>query len=146
MYSKTPTGKASKGSVSIVVSNGRLQLRFRYKGKREYISLGFSDTPQNRKLAEMRAREIELDILAGHFDETLEKYKPQSKKKLEASAEITPKPTPTILELWSQYTSYKASSVKETTRLYYISFERLFERLGDVGLMEPLQVKKGLSR
>lgn len=94
----------------------------------------------------MRAREIELDILAGHFDETLEKYKPQSKRKLEAPEKITPKPIPTILELWSQYTSYKASSVKESTRLYYISFERLFERLGDVGLMEPLRVKKGLSK
>jgi len=63
MYSTTPTGKAFKGSVSIINSNGRLQLRFRYAGKRKYISLGFSDTPQNRKLAEMRAREIELDIL-----------------------------------------------------------------------------------
>ena len=40
----------------------------------------------------------------------------------------------------------KSPSVKESTRLYYISFERLFEQLGDVGLMEPLRVKKGLSR
>lgn len=65
MYSKTQTGKASKGSVSILVSNGRLQLRLRYAGKRLYTSLEFSDTPQNRKLAEMKAREIELDILSG---------------------------------------------------------------------------------
>ena len=146
MYSKTPTGKASKGSVSIINSNDRLQLRFRHAGKRHYISLGFSDTPQNRKLAEMRAREIELDILAGHFDDTLDKYKPQSKKKREAAEAVTPKPTPTILELWNQYTQYKASSVKESTRLYYVSFERLFEQLGDVALMEPLKVKAGLEQ
>ncbi|MFM7450372.1 MAG: Arm DNA-binding domain-containing protein [Leptolyngbyaceae cyanobacterium] len=51
MYSKTPTGKATKGSVQIIVSNGRLQLRFRFAGKRHYISLGFSDTPEYRELA-----------------------------------------------------------------------------------------------
>jgi integrase len=146
MYSKTLTGRASKGSVSIVSSNGRLQLRFRFAGKRHYISLGFADTPQNRKLAEMRAREIELDILAGHFDESLAKYKPQSAQKKDEPEEITPKITPTIQEIWTQYTSYKASSVKETTRLYYESFARLFERLGDVPLLEALRVKEGLEK
>ncbi|MGK7938041.1 MAG: site-specific integrase, partial [Xenococcaceae cyanobacterium] len=40
MYSQTPTGKASKGSVVIINSNGRLQLRFSYCGKRHYISIG----------------------------------------------------------------------------------------------------------
>lgn len=146
MYSKTPTGKASKGSVSIVVSNGRLQLRLRFAGKRHYISLGFSDTPQNRKLAEMKAREIELDILAGHFDQSLAKYKPQSALKVEETEEITPKVTPTIQELWTQYTNYKASSVKETTRLYYVSFSKLFERIGDVPLMEAIRVKEALEK
>jgi hypothetical protein len=29
-----------------------------------------SDTPAKRKLAEMRAKEIELDILSCHFDQT----------------------------------------------------------------------------
>jgi integrase len=70
MYSKTPTGKASKGSVSIINSNGRLQLRFRHGGTRHYISLGVPDSPEGRKLAEMKAREIELDILSGNFDST----------------------------------------------------------------------------
>lgn len=144
MYSKAPTGKASKGSVSILVSNGRLQLRLRYAGKRHYISLGFSDTPQNRKLAEMKAREIELDILSGHFDQSLAKYKPHSAFTTE-SPDITPKVTPTIQELWEQYTNYKSSSVKETTRHYYTSFSRLFERLGDVPLMDALQVKARLE-
>ena len=146
MYSKTPTGKASKGSVTILGSNGRLQLRFRFGGKRHYISLGFADTPQNRKLAEMKAREIELDILAGHFDESLAKYKPQKALSVEPDLDITPTVTPTIPDLWSQYTRYKASSVKETTCLYYVSFARLFEQLGDVPLMEALQVKDQLEK
>jgi integrase len=146
MSSQTPTGKASKGSVAIHVSNGRLQLRFRFAGDRKYISLGFADTPQNRKLAEMRAREIELDILAGHFDETLARYKPRKAATKELTDETTPKPTPTLLELWNQYTSYRASGVKETTQLYYESFEKLFEKVGAVPLMNALRVKEGLEK
>jgi integrase len=75
MYSSTPTGKASKGSVQVISSHDRLQLRFRFGAKRHYVSIGLSDTPTNRKLAEMKAREIELDMLSGHFDESLAKYK-----------------------------------------------------------------------
>lgn len=145
MPSQTPTGKASKGSVAIHVSHGRLQLRFRFAGDRKYISLGFADTPQNRKLAQMKANAIELDILAGHFDETLARYKPKKAATKELVQEITPKPTLTLLELWSQYTSYKASSVKETTQLYYESFERLFEKVGDAPLMNALCVKEKLE-
>lgn len=146
MPSQTPTGKASKGSVAIHVSHGRLQLRFRFEGERKYISLGFADTPQNRKLAEMRAREIELDILSEHFDETLARYKPKKAATKELVEEITLKPTPTLLELWNQYTSYRASSVKETTQLYYESFEKLFEKVGAVPLMNALRVKEGLEK
>ncbi|MCF2148644.1 DUF3596 domain-containing protein [Desmonostoc muscorum LEGE 12446] len=47
MFSKSPTGRASKGSVSIINSHEQLQLRFRYKGKRYYISTGLADTPAN---------------------------------------------------------------------------------------------------
>jgi len=76
VYSKTPTGKASKGTVAVVTSNGRLQLRFRHAGERHYVSIGLPDSPEGRKLPEMKAREIELDILSGNFDQTLAKYKP----------------------------------------------------------------------
>ncbi|MGB5712091.1 MAG: DUF3596 domain-containing protein, partial [Waterburya sp.] len=38
------------------------QLRFRFGGKRRYISLGLSDTPLNRRFAELKAAEIEQDI------------------------------------------------------------------------------------
>ena len=146
MFSKTPTGKASKGSVAILVSHGRLQLRFRHQGTRHYLSLGFADTPANRKLAEMKAKEIELDILSGHFDETLTRYKPQKAAQAAQAEEITPTSTPTIQEIWEQYTTYKASSVKETTRLYYVSFTKLFEKVGAVDLMDALQVKASLEQ
>ncbi len=70
--------KSDKGSVQIKVSNNRLQLVFRYAGKRYYLSTGFADTVVNRKMAEQKARAIELDIISGNFDPTLVKYKPQS--------------------------------------------------------------------
>ncbi len=78
MYSKTPTKKVSKGYVQIITSHDQLQLWFRSAGKSHYLSLEFPDTTTNRKLAEKKAREIELDILSGNFDQTLQKYKTQS--------------------------------------------------------------------
>lgn len=117
MYSKTPTGKASKGSVSILSSNGRLQLRFNFGGKRYYLSTGYSDTPQNRKLAEIKAKEIEKDILYERFDPNhLDKYKPNS-----ALSTVTPtvtpisEPQPSLAELWEKYTEFKTPSLSPST-------------------------------
>jgi integrase len=75
IYSKTPINKSSKGSVVIISSHNRLQLRFSYGGKRHYLSIGLPDTPTNRKLAELKASEIEKDIIYERFDPTLKKYK-----------------------------------------------------------------------
>lgn len=103
--------KASKGSVKIKVSNGRLQLVFSWGGKRRYLSLEFPDSKTNRKLAEMKARAIELDIVSDNFDETLEKYKPQS-----ARSRVVPVPPvastqPSLDQLWEQYIEFKRPSV-----------------------------------
>lgn len=115
MYS-TPTGKASKGSVQVLVSNGRLQLRFRFGGKRYYLSLGYSDTPVHRKFAEAKAREIELDILSDNFDPSLLKYKPQSALST-VTPEITPNVPPTLplKELWQRYADYKSPNASPKT-------------------------------
>ena len=78
MHSQNSQRKASKGSVQIKSSNGRLQLVFSFAGKRHYLSLGFPDTKTHRKVAEARARQIELDIASGNFDPTLTKYKPEA--------------------------------------------------------------------
>jgi integrase len=115
MYSKTLTGKASKGSVVIISSNERLQLRFSYGGKRHYISTGLADTLNNRKLAEMKASEIEKDILYERFDETLQKYKP--KTSLSTVTPITPiqKFKPKLDELWNKYSDFKKPQVSPST-------------------------------
>jgi integrase len=118
MYSSSLPRKASKGSVQIKVSNGRLQLVFSYQGKRRYISLGFDDTVQNRKLAELKARQIELDLLSGNFDATLVKYKPQPPEDAKA---FTPVLTPTkasqppLSELWDKYTEFKRPGLSPST-------------------------------
>ena len=91
MVPKDSKRKASKGSVQIKSSNGRLQLVFTFGGKRNYLSTGLSDTLTNRKAAEMKARQIELDITSSNFDVTLEKYQPQSV--LSTITPITPIPS-----------------------------------------------------
>jgi integrase len=104
--------KASKGTVQIKISNDRLQLVFSFRGKRHYLSTGFPDTKANRKLAEMKARQIELDILCDNFDITLEKYKPQSQQVI-----LTPSVDnyASLADLWESYTEYKRSSLSPST-------------------------------
>ncbi len=101
MYSQAAQRRNGKGSVSILVSNGRLQLRFHFNGKRHYLSLGLPDNKVNRKAAEGKAKLIEADIAFDRFDHTLAKYKPQA-----ALSTITPPLTPKLdLDgLWEKYT------------------------------------------
>lgn len=115
MGSKTSERKASKGTVQIKTSNDRLQLVFSFGGKRHYLSTGFTDSKANRKLAVLKARQIELDILCNNFDTTLAKYKPQSEQII-----FTPSLTPveesyaSLADLWD-YTEYKRSSLSPST-------------------------------
>jgi integrase len=120
MYPATSTGKAAKGSVQVIVSNDRLQLRFRFGGKRHYLSLGFPDSKATRKLAEQKAREIELDILSGNFDPSLAKYRPENGLAAPEPAAAIPAPKISLLELWEKYTEYRKPQIAETTlRIQY---------------------------
>ena len=74
MYPKTSRQKAKSGSIRVKDSNNRLQLVFTHGGKRHYVSLGLSNTPLNRKLAQDKAFEIQRDIEYGEFDPTYAKY------------------------------------------------------------------------
>jgi integrase len=115
MSPKTSPTQASKGSVQIKVSNGRLQLVFSYAGKRHYLSTGLADTPTNQKLAARKAAIIEDDIFKERFDPTLEKYRPKS-----APPPVDPSVVPTPMEmpktcliaLWIQRISGKYTTIK----------------------------------
>ena len=111
--------KAYKGSVQLKCSNGRLQLVFSYGGRRHYLSLGFPDTLTNRKLAEMKAREIELDILSGHFDATLARYQPHSALSI-AAPDIPPQipAKPSLADLWEKFVEYKRPQCSPNTMIY----------------------------
>lgn len=115
MYQNSSKGRGYKGSVSIINSNGRLQLRFHYGGKRHYLSTGLLNTPVNWKLAEYKAAEIEKDILYERFDESLAKYKPVSS--LSSVTPVTPiqKPKPQLDELWEKYSEFKKPQVSPST-------------------------------
>lgn len=69
--------KNTKGSVSIIQDGQRIRLRWRYQQKRYSLNL-FSFTKVNLLHAKRVAFEIERDILNGHFDQTLTRYKPAS--------------------------------------------------------------------
>ena len=141
-YSKTPTGKATKGSVVVLISNGRLQLRFRVNGKRYYLSTGYPDTKEHRKLAEAKARLIQSDIDLDRFDPTLTKYKPQP---LPVTAtELTPISTPRnqLSELWEQYTEFRRPQVAQTTlRIQYAAVASHIRRLPTQSLDDALEIR-----
>ena len=66
------------GKVGVRSQHGRLSLRLPrsvFGGQQKIITLGLSDTPPNRRSAEIQAREIELDIKNGNFDYLLKRYK-----------------------------------------------------------------------
>jgi hypothetical protein len=106
MYSKDTQHKASKGSVQVKVSNGRLQLVFSHAGKRHYLSLGLSDNKVNRKAAEAKAKLIESDIAYDRLDTTLAKYKPESALST-VTPTFTPITTPALADLWERFLEYK---------------------------------------
>ncbi|WP_460192722.1 Arm DNA-binding domain-containing protein [Thermosynechococcus sp. FA-CM-4201] len=131
--------RASKGSVSIKVSNGRLQLYFSYQGQRHYLSLGLDDTEPARRIAEMRARQIELDIASGNFDTTLAKYKGEAAKP--KGSDLTP------LTLYQKYFEFKKSSWKPTTTAYHTTtFIPLLKKLGDMPVEDAVAVKQKLEK
>jgi integrase len=113
--SQSLKARSDKGSVQIKVSHERLQIVFRFGGKRHYLSTGFSDTATNRKLAEIKARQIELDIISGNFDPSLDKYR---------IAPLPSKPDPVTVknsfgqsldDLWERYTEFKRPSLSLNT-------------------------------
>jgi integrase len=141
MYSQSDKRKASKGSVQIKTSNDRLQLVFSYGGKRHYLSLGFDDTPQNRKLAEMKAREIELDMLSGHFSD-VEKYKPHTA--LSTVDAVTPIFTPKLKldVLWEKYVEFKRPQVSQTTLARdYRKYRSHISRLPSRAIDDAVQIR-----
>ena len=86
MATKAP--KAPKGTVTVIVSNGRLQARWHWQGKRYYLSLGLADTPKNRRLVAGRVAQMQRDLDYGEFNGDLSKYKPQATTSYTQAAQL----------------------------------------------------------
>lgn len=101
--------KAAKGSVVTQVFRDRLRLCWTFAGKRHYLYLGLPDSLANRKVAEIRAKQIELDIASDNFDRTLEKYKSSQQRgdRLTAS------------KLFERFTKHKAKRLEESSLQKY---------------------------
>jgi integrase len=106
--------EASNGTIGVESVQGRLRLRLPsqlFAGEQKYLTLGFADTGLNRKAAQAKARQIELDIISGNFDPTLAKYKPQ----IHLSLGSEPPKGFSLLQLWEEYAEFKAQIVSTTT-------------------------------
>ncbi|MEM9004753.1 MAG: tyrosine-type recombinase/integrase [Cyanobacteria bacterium P01_F01_bin.86] len=116
--------KAAKGTVRIKNSRGWLQLVFTFKRRRRYLSLGVEDSKNARALAQMKAKQIELDILSGNFDETLAKYK------YGVDGETGKPQKPSLLELWEKFMDFKRPQCSPNTMLtVYVTFTNYVKRL-----------------
>ncbi len=100
--------RSTKGSIVLDSLRGRLRLRLPrslFNGKQTYLSLGVDDTKLNRKLADAKIRQIELDILSDNFDFTLAKYKAQTY--LAVVENINPKQQVELSDVWAKHRAFK---------------------------------------
>lgn len=115
-----------KNSVLISLIRGKLRLqlpRTIWKDKKQkYLYLRLLDTPENRKVAEIKAKQIELDILSGNFDPTLAKY---ANPTYEISAK---QQEPTLAEIYRKYIASKDKITSPSTQKGYLVNIRNLER------------------
>jgi integrase len=135
--------KGSKGSVGIESFQGRLRLRLPrqiYGGKQKYFSLGLPDTLDNRKVAEAKAHQIELDIISDNFDFALTRYKPKSH--LTVVETIRPKPELNLSQLWDMYETYKKPQVSQSTLAKdYKKTRNMIQKLPDQSLEQAIGIR-----
>lgn len=77
--SDTVMTQQKRGTIQVISRSERLYLHFTAFGQRYRFSLEISDTGLGRKKAQSIANTIELDILSGNFDPTLDKYRDKPK-------------------------------------------------------------------
>jgi integrase len=154
-----------KGQISILSSNNRLQLRFTYQGKRQYLSLGLPDTPTNRALAEVKAQALSQDLRQGCADTTWQKYKlgrhlnlvisPKTVESdlnkcenfstvLEVVSPIQVNQKIGLRELWNRFLADKLPSLKAKTQDEYCNFTNLLDKIEKNLSFDALQTKQAL--
>ena len=134
--------KSQKGTVRIKTSNERLQLVFTFSGHRHYLSLGLPDTALNRKVAAAKAKLIESDIAFDRFDQSLDKYKPQSVLSTTTAAVIPIKTQPSLSELWDSFMDFKRPQCSPNTMRYmYLTFTNYVAQLPTHDLNRAAEIR-----
>jgi len=127
--------------IGIETLEGRLRLRFPralFAGSQKYLSLNLVDSVENRLVAEVKVRQIELDIIAGYFDPTLAKYKshyqPAKKEKIH-----------TLLDLWCDYVQFKSNQVEQSTVIRdYSLIEKRIKALPTSNIKDAILIRNHL--
>jgi integrase len=105
--------KKPKNSIKIIIRGQAQMLSLSlpkiYCGKRTSIALNISSNPENQMFAEFKAKQIEMDYITGHFDNTLAKYKPA---KAIAPSKLF---KPTFVEIYQNYIDGRQKLVSPTT-------------------------------
>jgi integrase len=96
---KTRAKRAPNGTVTVGNDDGRIYLRWTVGGKRYYLYLNFPYTPTSVKVANGIKARVEVDILTGTFDSSLQKYRPS----LQPAREVT-KFKVALLEIYVEWT------------------------------------------
>jgi integrase len=113
-----------KGNVVVQTVNDRLRLQWTWTkalggdGKRYWLSLGLYDDAVNQTIAQNKAAVIQRDMETGHFDPTLSKYQPDSKK----NGDID------LLNLFIQFIEFKKISIGSTSLEKYSVLKKHIEQ------------------
>ncbi|HEY9879767.1 MAG TPA: tyrosine-type recombinase/integrase [Leptolyngbyaceae cyanobacterium] len=134
--------KSAKGTVSVESVDGRLRLRFPrslFGGTQKRLRVGLSDTPDNRKLAEAKAKEAEDDILYDRFDFTLNKYQVGVKA---VTDNVVPFERAKLGELWDRYLEGRERECSPST-LYksFAQYTRYVEKLPTHDLRKAEEIR-----
>jgi len=127
----------SKTIVSVESLTDRgLRLRWRHGGDRHFLALGLPDSLTNRAVAEGKARQIELDILSGHFDKSLDRYRLQPKGEQKEQ-----KVRSSVPDLFERFTKEKQKDVyKRTMEKYQVTLKNLTEHFHNKQASEVTEV------
>jgi integrase len=103
--------------------NGWLKLRWSHQGQRYDFALGLPSSALNRKVAERKASEIELDIATEHFDPSLDKYRSVAQIQTQAVSSAL-----SVVNLFEKFMAHKSVTVYPQT---LIKYEATLQRLKD---------------
>ncbi|WP_228055955.1 site-specific integrase [Lusitaniella coriacea] len=112
----------------------RLRLpRAIFGGRQKYISLGIANTPRNRQLAQTKASQIEVDIILGSFDVTLEKYK------IKYDIDI-----PQLNDLWQRYCQFKSKELAPSSKKAFVTVGNHLGKLPTQNVIEARRIANWL--